>query len=271
MTATSDSTPITLHFAHANGFPAGSYQQMFKHLPAQFEVLALEQFGHSPQYPVTRNWQHQVDEMMAYIDRHTSQPVFAVGHSFGGVVSYMAVCRYPERFKGLIMLDPPLVTGVTRHLVKAIRALGLTDRFFPSGLAATRCTEWEKSADLLAYFQSKNLFKNMQTACIEDYVSSAIRDAGDKYRLGFDNQVEAEIFRTIPLDIHRFYGKLRVPGLLLTAEHTNVCLPERIAPFIRHNQLKHEVIPDVGHMIPMEQPQQTAQRIADQLMAWQSA
>lgn len=263
--------PPILHFAHANGFPSGSYRQMFCALQDNLRILAIEKFGHSASYPVTKGWIHQVEELMEYIDRQTDEQVYAVGHSFGAVVSYMAVCRYPQRFKGLIMIDPPMVTGITRHMIKLIRAVGATDKFFPSGLAATRNTRWQKHEDLVKYFQGKALFRNMQPACVQDYVDAVIEDRGEHYALGFDHLIEAEIFRTLPLDLHRFYGQLTVPAALVTAEHTNVCKPGRIAPFIRANNIAHEVMPGVGHMIPLEKPVATADMIVRWISEWEHA
>ena len=50
-----------LIFAHANSFPAGTYDYLFAQLRARgFAVHALPRFGHDPAYPVTDNWPHLV-------------------------------------------------------------------------------------------------------------------------------------------------------------------------------------------------------------------
>ena len=44
----------TLVFSHANGYPAGTYRQLFKiWRDAGWRVLAVDKFGHDPRYPVT--------------------------------------------------------------------------------------------------------------------------------------------------------------------------------------------------------------------------
>ena len=56
-TATSDDGRPVIVFSHANGFPAGTYRQLFEAWRgAGFEVHALERFGHDPAYPVRSNW-----------------------------------------------------------------------------------------------------------------------------------------------------------------------------------------------------------------------
>lgn len=46
-------TPLIV-FAHANSFPAATYNLMFRSLRARgFAVKAVDKFGHDPRYPVT--------------------------------------------------------------------------------------------------------------------------------------------------------------------------------------------------------------------------
>ncbi len=51
-------------FSHGNSFPASTYKVMFDNLRQRgFEVDAVEKFGHDPQYPVTNNWPHLVQQL----------------------------------------------------------------------------------------------------------------------------------------------------------------------------------------------------------------
>lgn len=259
---------IKLHFAHANGFPAGSYRALFSSLPDNFKVFALDKFGHDPGFPVDRNWSVQADELLAYIQQNADGKVYAVGHSFGAVISYIAVCKRPDLFRGLIMLDPPLVTGVTRLVASVVKHTPLFDRFTPAQQAETRNRHWPTDHDLVDYFKRKTLFKDMHIQCVKDYVRSATVQTEEGQTLTFDPQVEADIFRTVPLDIHRYYGQLKVPALLLTGENTKVCLPQRIRPFVRNNPIDHQIVERGGHMFPLEQPKQVAALISQQILRW---
>ena len=261
---------IKLHFAHANGFPAGSYQRLFSHLEPDFEVMAIEKFAHNHQFPVSRDWQMQVEELKTFLLNQTDQPVFAVGHSFGAVISYMLACQHPKLVKGLIMLDPPLVTGLTAAVARLARATVLFDKFTPAQKAATRCISWPLETDMVDYFAQKALFKDMHIECIQDYVSAVINKDKAAFRLNFDHQVEADLFRTVPLNLSRYYGKLSVPAVLITGGNTQVCRPHLIRPFIKHNKLAHQVVDGGGHMFPLELPDQVAARINRQIRAWTS-
>ncbi|MCC2615850.1 alpha/beta hydrolase [Aestuariibacter halophilus] len=262
---------VHLHFAHANGFPAGSYRRLLQELPDNIQVWALDKFGHNPAFPVARDWLNQARELWHYLDQHTQQPVFLVGHSFGAVVSYLAASERPERCRGLIMLDPPLVTGLTRHVFKLFQRTPLIDKVTPAGKASVRNTQWAPDTDLVEYFAGKGLFQGMEPACIADYVSSATTHLGDKQTLTFDHQVEAELFRTVPTNLPRHYGRYKGPGVVITGELTEVCKPALINPFIKGNGFEHRVFAGGGHMFPLQQPDNVAELLQYYINRWSQA
>ena len=260
---------MPLHFAHANGFPAASYQQMFAVLPKEFDVLALRQFGHNPQFPVNKNLANLVAELLDYLNKSGTKPIYAVGHSMGALVSYMAACEAPDLFKGVIMLDPPIASGIASWMFKLAKLTPFIDRISPAGKAATRCQSWPLERDLVAYFRGKTLFKNFKFECIEDYVKAAITIKDGQQVLGFDAAVEAQIFRNVPDNIHRYYQRLKVPSYLITAEHSQVCIPAYLDHFVRNTQIEHHRLAGVGHMFPLEQPVEVANLITQKIQQWE--
>ena len=100
-----------LHFSHANGFPAGCYSTLFSYLSDDFDIGVIDRIGHHSDYPVTNNWSELVKQLIHYFEQTYSQPVYAVGHSLGGVLSMMVAAQRPDLVKGLIMLDAPFLTA----------------------------------------------------------------------------------------------------------------------------------------------------------------
>lgn len=263
------SSSVQLHFAHANGFPAGSYKKLFSYLPANWQILAKPQFGHDHELPVNANWSNQAEELHRYVYSNTAgNAVYAVGHSFGAVISFIAACRYPASFKGIILIDPPLVTGPKRHLVKAAKLTSYIDKITPASLAQNRNTQWSADEDLVAYFKSKALFKNMQPDCVADYVEAATAVKGDQQTLTFDAQVEADIFRNVPHNMDKFKGELKCPGLLITGQQSTVCRQEHWQRFISQNKISHTEMPG-GHMLPLEHPHELAVKITETIETWE--
>jgi len=251
-----------LHFAHANGFPAGSYKKFLRHFDSDFDIAALEKYGHDERFPLKNNWDNQVHEMVEYIQQKFNNPVIAIGHSFGGVLSYMSACSHPHLFKALILLDPPLVLGVARHIFKFAKRNSLIDVITPAKKTANRNREWPVEQDLVDYFASRTLFKDMDKDCIHDYVEAVTKIEDNKRVLTFDPDIEALIFRTIPDNLHQYSGKLKVPTVLMTAEHSNVCIPSLYGPFLRHNPIiQHVEFKQGGHMFPLERPDALASEL----------
>lgn len=263
------SPEITLHFAHANGFPAPSYQQLFAALPDHFRVAALHQFGHNPCFVVNQNLANLVDELLNYLQHTVRQPVYAVGHSMGALVSYMAACEAPQWFKGVILLDPPIASGLASWVFRLAKFTPLIDKISPAGKAAVRCQSWPLDTDVVQYFSAKALFRNFKPECIEDYVKAAVAVEHGRQVLTFDAAVEAQIFRNVPHNIHRYYGRMSVPSYLITAQHSQVCIPAYLNHFVKHTGIEHHRLADCGHMFPLEKPQEVAELIQQKINQWE--
>jgi pimeloyl-ACP methyl ester carboxylesterase len=265
------STKINLHFAHANGFPAPSYQQIFNQLPDDFEIHALTKFAHSERFPVNANLSNQVAELVDHLEHKVAKPVYVVGHSIGAVVSFITACDRPDLIKGVIMLDPPIASGFARIAFKLLKKSSLIDKFSPAGKAKVRCQSWPIGTDLVAYFKSRALFKNFQLECIQDYVAAAIDEREGKLQLNFDAQIEASIYRNVPHNMNQYYKRLSVPGLLVTGSHSDVCVPSFLATFVKKSKIEHLIFENGGHMFPLEKPQQVAKIITDRIRLWEKA
>jgi len=256
-------------FVHANGFPANSYAKLFTHLSDNIELIALDKFAHNPEFPLNNNWGNLVDELIHYTETERAKvgsnlPIVLVGHSFGAVISYLACCQKPALFSGLIMLDPPLITGLAGRVFRLAKKTKIIDKITPAGKTKIRNTKWHHKTDLVQYFKKRALFKNMDDECIADYVRAVTREHHGEISLHFDVKVEADIFRTIPDNLHKQYGKLETPSYLLTGKYTEVCTQKRRNHFIKGNVgMTHEEFDFGGHMFPLEKPIQVASRIND--------
>lgn len=250
-----------INFVHANGFPSASYKKLFAHLPSGYKVIALEKYAHNSMYPLNENWENPIREMIDFVEasRIGNEKVLALGHSFGALVSYMCVCRRPDLFSSLIMLDPPLITGLARYTFRFAKRFRLINHVTPAGLTLGRNRKWHRDQDLHAYFSNKTLFKNFDPDCIEDYIDAVMELKGEHMHLSFDVETEANIFRTIPHNLHSFSGQLKIPTSLITGRYTDVCVPVLRKPFLKANpSIKHIEFEKGKHMFPLEYPIEVA-------------
>jgi pimeloyl-ACP methyl ester carboxylesterase len=257
----------TIVFSHANGYPAGTYRQLFEAWRAAgWRVLALPQFGHNPAYPITSNWPHLRDELLAFIDQHApSQPVHLVGHSLGGYLSLLAACRRPAHIKSVVLVDSPLVYGWKAAGLHLAKATGLVGRGGPARVSQRRRWQWPSAAAAYQHYAAKPIFARWAPGVLADYLACGLQ--GDPaqqsqphaVRLVFTREAETRTYNTIAHNlasvlrrtppkcpVHFVGGRqsveVKMTGLGLTQKATQ----GRITWL------------DGTHLFPMERPAETA-------------
>ena len=189
----------SLVFSHGNGFPAGTYQQLFKHWRAAgWRVLAIDKFGHDPHYPVTSNWPRLRDQLIDFLDAKAPQGAYLVGHSLGGLLSLLAASKRPDLALGLVMLDSPVITGWRAHSVQVLKTSRLMHRLGPGRVSLTRRHEWPSRQAVAAHYAAKSLFARWAPGVLDDYIAAGTVRRDGKTVLAFDREVETRIYNTLP-------------------------------------------------------------------------
>ena len=246
-----------VNFVHANGFPAGSYQTFFSYLENDFNIVANAQYGHDHRFRWHKNWQHLVDELIHFVSEQ-QQPVISVGHSFGGVITFIAACQRPDLFRAILLLDPPVVTGHKAWLLKLVKPTGYIDKLTPAGKAQIRRRVWPLGSDIAGQFAKRQLFRNFDPRCLKDYVDSAIKEKSQQLELNFLPEIEADIFRNVPTNLSRYKNKLLVPATFIYGENSKVCPKSRVMHFASLNKMIVKKLANADHMFPLEQPENAA-------------
>ena len=258
-------TSHVINFSHANGFPAKSYQTLFNYLPEKMHVIALDKYGHNPEKPINHNWQAQVEELISFVEsqQKNGSKVICLGHSFGGVISFIACCRRPDLFKALIMLDPPVLSGTNALMLKLLKKTPWIDKFSPAGKSKNRRTHWPLGTDIASLFSRRALFRHFDTRCLDDYIKHGIEEKNGQLELVFDAEVETNIFRNLPCNLSTYKNKLTIPATLIYGTTTDVFPQNIFKRFVKLNKhIKLQTTPG-GHMFPLESPEETAQLITD--------
>ncbi len=263
MKSQSDS-PDILHFSHANGFPAGSYQTLLDQLAEHYDVRTIDRLGHQPQYPVTDNWAELEQELTHYFEQNYSRPVIAVGHSLGGLLSYMVARHRPDLIKGLIMLDAPVLTPMQAFGFRMLKRWNLADRVTPAGRTDGRRQHWSDQQEAMEYFSGKSLMKRFHPESLRNYVSAGTEyvnadDPEKGVRLRFDPDTEMKIYRTIPHNV-RSDKPLAMPSAVIAGRNSDVFWPSNGARMKSKVGMKLCWLPG-GHMFPLEHPHATADLI----------
>lgn len=258
--------PQTIFFAHANGFPSATYGKLFAALAPHYQVQHLAQHGHDPRFPVNDNWSNLVDELLHHL-RALPEPVWGVGHSLGGLLHYHAALREPSCYRGVVMLDSPILTRADQWVIRAAKRFGFIDRITPAGRTLGRREAFADHAEARGYFASKALFQRFDPECLDAYVQHGLQQQGDQLRLAFDPATEIGIYRSVP---HAAPGRpqhLRVPLAMVRGRHSRVVLPHH-ARLVRYMGRGETLTLPGGHMFPLERPQATADLLIRTLQRW---
>jgi len=255
----------TIVFSHANGFPAGTYRQLFAAWRAAgWRVVAVEKFGHDPRYPVTSNWPRLRDQLTQFIEAEAPRGAFLVGHSLGGLLSLMAACRRPELARGVVMLDSPIIAGWRAHSLQVIKATGLVGRVSPGRVSKTRRQEWPDRDAVRSHYAAKRLFARWAPGVLDDYIAAGTEPHEGRVVLAFDRQVETRIYNTLPHNLDRLLRRhpLRCPLAFVAGTRSREV---RAGGLDKVRRLAGERLRWIEgtHLYPMEHPAETAALVLD--------
>ncbi|PTU78809.1 alpha/beta hydrolase [Pseudomonas indoloxydans] len=258
--------PQSIFFAHANGFPSATYGKLFAALAPDFQVQHLEQHGHDPRFPVNDNWSNLVDELIHHLEGG-DEPVWGVGHSLGGVLHYHAALLRPELYRGVVMLDSPVLTLADRMVIRAAKRFGFIDRITPAGRTLGRREAFADLVEARDYFAGKSLFRRFDPECLDAYVSHGLQLGEQGLRLKFDPATEISIYRSVPHTSPGRPQQLAVPLAMVRGRHSRVVLPHHAHLLRRMPRAEYHNLPG-GHMFPLERPQATADLLRQLFTRW---
>jgi pimeloyl-ACP methyl ester carboxylesterase len=211
-----------------------------------------------PRHPPTEGWPHLVEQWIESI----KEPVCGVGHSLGGYLNYLAAVRRPELFRAIVLLDAPIIGPFRGSMLGATKRLGIVDRVTPAGATRDRRSTWSSREEAKAHFRSRRLFKNFTDEALDDYVRHGLIEEEGRLRLKIDPLVEYQIYRTIPHDMMRHLGSLRVPAAFIGGADSDVVRRVRLAGM--RPKFSFRKVPG-GHLFPFEHPREAARSIAQAL------
>ena len=250
----------TIHFAHANGFPAGTYSKLFSFLRNDFEIGWLERHGHDPRFPVTDNWKYLRDELRAEIERRYTEPVIGVGHSLGGLLHFLVAVEKPALYRQLILLDAPIISRLSSHGVRILKITGLMDRFSPSRIARVRRSAWRSKQEAFEHFRKKPKFAAFDEDVLRDYIECGTTETEHGVELFFSPKTEAKIYRTLPDHLPTFRGKLTIPSAYVGGTRSKEGELARLSFMKKHFPIDYYEL-EGSHLFPFEKPQATAEII----------
>lgn len=250
----------TIFFAHANGFPSKSYTELFTHLEDNYSIDYIDVLAHNPLYPVTENWTHLEKEICDYIKTRYDKKIIALGHSLGGLLLFRVAYKNPTLFKGLIILDSPIMGRFKSELIRFAKRSGLLERFSPAGKTLARRATWDSLDEAIHYFRAKKAYQDFTQKSLEYYIKSVTRKENSQLKLNFDPKIEYLIYMTLPHNLYKLKRKIPIPSLLIYGDRSYaVHFLDRLNAKWRH-QMELQKITG-SHLFPFEKAEESAQII----------
>lgn len=255
-------------FSHANSYGAGTYRRLFDGWRASGqEVAAVEFYGHDVNYPVGRNWRGMSQQLLALIDGLPDERLWLVGHSMGGFLSLIAAGQRPERVRGIILLDSPLISGWKSGIVALVKAAGQMHRMPQAIVAAGRRDQWASKDDALQHFSAKPMFAAWHPEVLRSYIETGTEPdpadpQGEGRRLSFRREIEAAIYASVPHWLVPYLRRhpLGGPVAFIGGRHS---VENRYAGLGATRRVTHGRMSwlDGSHLFPFELPDETVREV----------
>lgn len=257
-----------LVFAHANGYPVGSYRQFLAEIAREYRVTGIH---HRPIWspeepPALLDWDCFSGDLVDTLAATQSEPVWMMGHSMGAVISLKAAARRPELFRGLVLVDPvfptPEILALRRQMLpQQVEELPLVRK------TLNRPNRFASRQEAFDFHRGKRAFADFSDEVLWDYIRSGTRqDENGEFRLAYGREWEAAAYRCSP-EVWEELSTVTLPVLGLRGETSDTLTPEALSLWgVTQPQADLRTCRG-GHLLPLERPVATAAVVLEFLHA----
>ena len=247
----------TLHFAHANAYPPASYKQVIEPLKQTHRVIAFEQrplWPDAPDPKSLRSWQTLVDDLIAFFDQQQLRNIIGVGHSMGSVVSFMAACKRPDLFRALVMMEP-VAFSRSACFYNRLMPWVFKKRIPMMKKTLNRPDRWPDQQAAFDFHREKRAFARMSDDALWDYINAGVVAKENAWVLRYSKHWEARCYGAISYFRNRLLDST-LPVLAFRGGHNSTVPTDFWAQWQRNPNHQLIDMPEYGHLLPLEQPQE---------------
>ena len=258
-----------IHFLHGNGFCGRTYEPLLRLLARDFDLFLSDMQGHGDSDHGGRfhGWNRTAElcreAWQAHAPRFGTAAAFALGHSFGGVISALMMAREPTLFRRAVLLDPVLFTPAMIGLMALSDVVGLYSRNTLAQGARKRRRHWPGPEAAHAALRERGMFKGWADVALWAYVHHALKpDRAGGVELKCAPTREAEIFGSFPRRLWSSLERVATPTRVLYGQRTFPFVPRAVARWCELDRaVSAEEVPG-GHCFMQEDPARSARLIA---------
>ncbi|MDE2594200.1 MAG: alpha/beta hydrolase, partial [Burkholderiales bacterium] len=190
-------------------------------------------------------------------------PQFAVGHSFGGVLTSLLLAERQQPFQRAVLLDPVLFSPAMLMGMSMVSLVGVGKLTPLAKAALKRRRHWPDRDAAYEALHGRGTYKGWTPEALRAFVDHAIADDTVKggVKLKCLRSREADIFSSGPDRLWSSVGRIRVPTLILHGQDS--------MPFVGPSAMQAASLNDAilaqqvegGHCFMQQDPQAAAERV----------
>jgi len=261
-----------LHFLHGNGYCGRVYTPLLQRLAEDFDLWLCDVQGHGESdhggrfHGWNRSAELAVEAFEAARGIFGSAPCFALGHSFGGVLTSLMLAQQPQLFQRAVLLDPVLFSPAMIGVMALSDVVGLSRRTTLASKALKRRSSWPDRAAAHAALHGRGMFRGWTEEAFSAYIQHALKDSDKGAELRCRPSREADIFSSFPKRLWPSLGKVTTPTRVLYGQRSYPFVAKSVARWCASNaQVSAHVMPG-GHCFMQEQPDVSAARVVHFLL-----
>lgn len=263
-----------LHFLHGNGFCALTYAPLLELLSEHFDLWLSDAQGHGESDLGTEfvGWNRSaalaLEAFAAGRQAFGQVPYYALGHSFGGVLTALMLDAEPGLFQRAVLLDPVLFTRKIMLVKGLMGALGMSQRIPMVQQALRRRQQWDSREAAYKALNGRGIYRGWDTAAMQAFIEHALRERVDgRVELCCPPAREAEVFSSSPRGLWKALRNIQMPTQIIHGTHSYPFVLQSAARAARINPCIERLVVPGGHCFMQEHPSPTAQQVLAFLQA----
>ncbi|WP_071871477.1 alpha/beta fold hydrolase [Atopomonas hussainii] len=257
-----------LHFLHGNGFCGGVYWPMLAPLAEHFDLFLSDTQGQGDSdhggrfHGWNRTAELCVEAWQAFAGEYAGVPMYAVGHSFGGVLTSLMLAQHPELFRRAVLLDPVLFTPKLIGVMALSDVVGLYSRNKLATATRKRRSHWPDRQAVVEGLRGRGMFKGWTEDALQAFAEHALKPAADGgVELKCRPSREAEVFSSFPRRLWSSLKKVQTPVQVIYGERTYPFVGEAVQRWRAINRNASGLQVPGGHCFMQEYPAASAERV----------
>jgi pimeloyl-ACP methyl ester carboxylesterase len=193
------------------------------------------------------------------MDERGEKQVIAVGHSMGAIVGLRAAMRAPDRFEGLVLLDPVLVRRHTMVVWRLFRKLGAGHRLHAKiESASRRRRSFANLEEAFRGYRQRGVFRYMSDAALHVLIAGLMApNSNGENTLRYSPEWETRMYHTAIWndgDLWDGMPRLSIPTLIVRGAQSDTLTDSTCQAATRANpRIQVATIARASHLVPFEQ------------------